>query len=104
MLTFDSRHPKSKPFSIPSNKQQMMQNDYHEGYFWHAYAAIECIAAAINATDQIEGDVLSHWLHHHQVSTTLGKLTWDTNGDLMDDNYKIYIWDKSGSYRPISIN
>jgi branched-chain amino acid transport system substrate-binding protein len=68
------------------------------GYTLYAYAAVQVIAAAIAHTDTTDGQKLAHYLHQHQVDTVLGTKSWDTNGDLFDTNFYIYLWDEHGNY------
>lgn len=75
-----------------------------QGYYWHGFAAVESVAQALQASQQTQGDKLSHWLHQHQVHTVLGALTWDTNGDPQHGDYQIYLWNKAGTFEAIRKN
>lgn len=72
-----------------------------EGYTLYAYASVQAIAEAIQATQSVEGNVLSHWLKTNTVNSILGPLTWDEKGDLKGQNYIIYEWDDTGHYQAI---
>ena len=46
--------------------------------------------------------LLSLWLHQNKVDTILGEKSWDTNGDVINSEFTMYIWDENGKYWPIS--
>ena len=73
------------------------------GYTLYAYSAVQAIAAAMQATKSTNGLKLSKWLHHNTVNTALGLKSWDTNGDIIDAEYKMYIWNNDGHYKPITL-
>lgn len=75
-----------------------------EGYSLYGYAAVQAIAQAIEQTDSTEGAVLSHWLHQNRVSTVLGEKSWDTNGDIIDSDYHIFMWGNEGQFNQIKLN
>lgn len=73
------------------------------------YAAIQVIYEAIKNNIQpnvsnhsLNGRILSNWLHNNKVQTILGEKSWDTNGDVTDSEFNIYIWDENGQYWPFS--
>ncbi len=72
------------------------------GYTMYAYSAVQAIATTMQATKSTNGQKLSEWLHHHTVDTVLGLKSWDTNGDIIDADYKMYIWNNYGKYQEIS--
>jgi len=65
------------------------------GYAMYAYAAAQVIAAAIEQVNSTDGTKLAAWLHQHEVDTVLGKKSWDTNGDIIAAEFKMYCWDKN---------
>jgi branched-chain amino acid transport system substrate-binding protein len=73
------------------------------GYTLYAYTAVQAIAAAMQATKSTDGLKLATWLHHNTVDTVLGQKSWDTNGDIIDADYKMYIWNNDGHYTAISM-
>ena len=72
------------------------------GYSMYAYCAVQAIAAAMQATKSTNGKDLAAWLHQNTVDTVLGLKSWDTNGDIIDAEYKMYIWNNYGNYQPIA--
>jgi branched-chain amino acid transport system substrate-binding protein len=97
LMTFG---PDPKTFKINQEivRDMRAKNLEVDGYALYAYAAIQAVAAAIEHTDTTDGEKLAHYLHHHQVNTVLGTKSWDTNGDLFDTNFYIYLWDEKGNY------
>lgn len=74
------------------------------------YAAIQIIYAAIqnnltanNDTHNLNGRALANWLHNHKVTTILGEKSWDTNGDITDSEFTMYLWDEKGEYWNYSV-
>ncbi len=69
-----------------------MQANHMEtsGYALYAYAAVQVLAQAIDATNTTDGLTLANWLHQNEVDTVLGKKSWDTNGNVNNAKYKVY--------------
>lgn len=84
------------PNTLVSSKTVIhnMQQQHLEttGYALYAYATVQSIAKAIESTNNTNGASLANWLHHHEVDTVLGKKSWDTNGDIINAEFKIYMW------------
>lgn len=76
------------------NATHKMQQKHLEttGYALYAYATVQVIANAVEHTNQTEGTILADYLHQHVVDTVLGKQSWDTNGDIIATDFKIYTW------------
>ena len=73
------------------------------GYSLYAYSAVQVIAAAMNATKSTNSNQLAKWLHHNEVNTVLGLKSWDTNGDVTNADFYMYIWNNNGQYHRISV-
>jgi branched-chain amino acid transport system substrate-binding protein len=90
------------PRNIPEGKTvvaQFRQAGYEpEGYTLYAYAAVQVIAAALQANTTTQGAVLSAWLRAHPVPTVMGLKAWDAKGDLSVSDYIVYRWDAKGEY------
>lgn len=56
------------------------------------------------AIERINGMILANWLHHNKVTTILGEKSWDTNGEIIDAEFDMYIWDDKGSYWKLNTN
>ncbi len=73
-----------------------------EGQALFGYSAIQVINAAIENNTSTNGRILAHWLHQNKVNTILGEKSWDTNGDVINAEFTMYIWDENGKYWPLS--
>jgi branched-chain amino acid transport system substrate-binding protein len=60
------------------------------GYALYTYATVQTIVKAIESTNTTDGITLSNWLHQHEVDTVLGKKSWDTNGNIINNKFRIY--------------
>ena len=66
-----------------------------EAYTLYAFAAIQSIAAALQANDvSKDGKKLAAWLKANSVQTVMGKKEWDSKGDLKVSDYVMYKWSK----------
>lgn len=63
-----------------------------------SYAAIQIINTALQNNTSTNGRILAHWLHQNTVSTILGDKSWDTNGNIIDDEFVMYVWNNKGNY------
>lgn len=48
--------------------------------------------------NNLNGRILADWLHHNKVPTILGEKSWDTNGEIINGEFNMYIWDDQGHY------
>lgn len=71
-----------------------MQNSNLEtnGYSLYSYAAVEAIDAALTGAKTHDGIKLANWLHQNKVDTVLGEKSWDTNGDIINAEFAVYLW------------
>jgi len=97
LMTFGS-DPKKFKTNADIVRNMHSKNLEVDGYSLYAYAAVQAVAAAIENTDTTDGEKLANYLHHHQLNTVLGTKSWDTNGDLFDTNFYVYLWDDKGHY------
>lgn len=79
-----------------------------QGQGLFGYAAIQIINTAIqnyydtnNNVNNLNGRILAHWLHQNKINTILGEKSWDTNGDVIDAEFTMYMWDENGKYWPM---
>ena len=90
------------PRKIPQGKkvvESFRQGKYEpEGYTLYAYATMQAIAQAIQATHATDGQKLAEWLHTHTVETVMGPKAWDAKGDLQASDYVMYRWKDDGTY------
>lgn len=74
------------------------------GHELFGYAAVEVINAAINNVNYITTQSLASWIHNNKIQTIMGEKSWDTNGDILNSEFSIYIWDDKGRYWPLNFN
>jgi branched-chain amino acid transport system substrate-binding protein len=89
--------------SLPIIEEMRKVHLETNGYTLYAYSAVQAIATAMQATKSTNGLKLAKWLHSNTVNTALGIKAWDTNGDIIDAEYKMYIWNNDGHYKPITL-
>lgn len=67
------------------------------------YTAIQIINAALqnNSNYNYNSRILADWLHQHKVSTILGEKSWDTNGNIIDDEFAMYLINTNEQYKLI---
>lgn len=99
-MTF-GRDPRSFSEGQTVIKEFRKQGFEPEGYTLYAYATLEIIADAIQATHAHQGDKLSKWLHANTVKTIMGDKNWNDKGDLTETDYVIYAWKTDGTYAEI---
>ncbi|MFG5119224.1 branched-chain amino acid ABC transporter substrate-binding protein [Methylorubrum sp. POS3] len=69
-----------------------------EGYTLYAYAAVQILAKAVEATGSTEGEKLAAYLHQGKPTTTaIGDIAYDKKGDITRPDYVIYEWKKGPS-------
>lgn len=82
-----------------------------EGYTLYTYAAVQAVAAAMQATlgksKRPNGMKMASWLKSNKVNTVMGPRSWDKNGDLTIIDYVVYKWvfeGKNRKYRELRPN
>jgi branched-chain amino acid transport system substrate-binding protein len=60
-----------------------------------AYAAVQLIADGINAVGEDPAKV-AEYLHTHSFDTAIGKVEYDSKGDLKNFEFAVFKWDKNG--------
>lgn len=71
-----------------------------EGYTLQSYAALEVLMQAIATAGKTEGAAIAKALHGAEITTVLGKLSFDAKGDLKNPAYAMYRW-ANGTYKEI---
>lgn len=66
------------------------------------YAAIQIIRSALQNNTNKNPRILANWLHQNKVNTVLGEKSWDTNGNIINDAFAMYMWDANGNYSLIN--
>ncbi len=72
-----------------------------EGYTLYAYATIQALTSAMDATNSTNLDKMADWLHGNSVNTVLGEKSWDSKGDLKVSDFVMYQWDAKGKFRQL---
>jgi len=72
-----------------------------EGYTLYAYATIQALTAAMDATDSTNLDKMADWLHSNSVNTVLGEKSWDGKGDLKVSDFVMFQWDGNGKFQQL---
>lgn len=71
------------------------------GYTLYAYASVQAIAQAMQATHSRDGVHLGKWLRRNEVHTVAGPKRWDAQGDLATPDFEMYRWDAQGGYAAV---
>lgn len=65
------------------------------------YTAIQIINAALQNNSNYNSRILANWLHQNKISTILGEKSWDTNGNIANDEFAIYMINSNNQYKLI---
>ncbi len=82
-------------YDLPTTDSMQLKNltlKTH-GYITHSYAAVEILARALQNNKTITSKNLADYLHYNKFNTVLGTIYWDSNGELFDHNFRIFLWD-----------
>lgn len=97
IFTFDI-DPRTRP-EARAVVARFRANGYEpEGYTLHTYAAIQVWAAAAEKARSLNHDQVAEVMHQLSFDSVLGKISFDSKGDLTEHDYAWYIW-KDG--RPV---
>jgi branched-chain amino acid transport system substrate-binding protein len=96
IMTFDS-DPRKNPAAAEVVRRFAAQNYDPEGYTLLSYAAVQVFAEAARRANGTALNGLVTNMHGRSFDTVIGRLTYDTKGDLTQPNYVFYIW-KDGKY------
>lgn len=67
-----------------------------------AYAAVQILVDSINAVGQDPTKVADH-MHKATFNTAIGKVEYDTKGDLKEFEFAVFKWDKAGNLEQLKI-
>jgi len=68
----------------------------------NAYAAVQVWAQAVEAAGSLALDKVTEALHSRQFDTVLGRIGFDTKGDVTGfDPWQWYVWQADGTYVPL---
>lgn len=65
-----------------------------------AYAAVQTIAEGIKGAGSTDPVKVAQYLHGATLNTTIGKTSWNAQGDLNEFNFQVYSWHQDGSRSP----
>jgi branched-chain amino acid transport system substrate-binding protein len=70
-----------------------------EGYVLYSYAAVQVWAAAATKAGTTDAQKVAATIKANKAGwdTVLGRVAFDTKGDVTESNYVFYVW-KDGSY------
>ena len=89
-------------YDVPSIDHQKLKGlglkNY--GYITHSYAAVEVLAKALQNNKILTSEHIANYLHYNKFNTALGTIYWDSNGELFDHNFKIFLWNNENSSKP----
>ena len=69
-----------------------------EGYTLYAYAAVQILAKAVEATGSTDGEKLAAYLHGGKpTATVIGDIAYDKKGDITRPDYVLYEWKKNAA-------
>ncbi|SHF50597.1 L-leucine-binding protein/L-isoleucine-binding protein/L-valine-binding protein [Lampropedia hyalina DSM 16112] len=79
---------------------QAAKRDPDGAFQMPAYAAVEVIAASIEAVGDDPAKV-ADYLHATTFDTSIGKVEYDAKGDLKDFEFAVYQWDRAGNKKQL---
>lgn len=62
-----------------------------------SYAAVQVIVEGIKGAGSTDPQKVADYLHSHTLDTTIGKTSWNAQGDLKAFQFQIYSWHQDGS-------
>lgn len=69
-----------------------------EAYTLYAYAAVQILKAAVEATGSTEAEALAAYLHQGKPTpTVIGEIAYDKKGDITRPDYVMYVWKKNAN-------
>jgi branched-chain amino acid transport system substrate-binding protein len=66
-----------------------------------AYTATMAIADGIKGSGSTDPTKVAAWLHKNSIEAPIGKVSWNSQGDLNSFAFKVYEWHKDGSHTPV---
>jgi len=89
-FTFD---PRNFPTARPVIERMRAEEQNAEGFTLYAYAAVQALVAAAEATGSLESARLAEWLRGgNRFDTVVGPVAFDMKGDLKDPRIAWFRW------------
>jgi len=96
LMTF-SPDPRKNPVAAPVVAEFRKKGIEPEGYVLYTYGAIQAWAQAVAKAGTTDEKKVIAALHKNQFDTVLGKIGFDSKGDVTAPGYVFYVW-KNGKY------
>jgi branched-chain amino acid transport system substrate-binding protein len=66
-----------------------------------AYTATMAIVDGIKGAGTVDPTKVAAWLHKNSIDSPIGKVSWNSQGDLNSFAFKVYEWHRDGSHTPV---
>jgi branched-chain amino acid transport system substrate-binding protein len=96
LFTF-SPDARRNPEAASVVKRFQAENFEPEGYTLGTYAAVQAWAQAVEKAHSFDLQAVTPSLHAHQFNTVLGRIGFDSKGDITTASWVWYVW-RSGKY------
>jgi len=102
LMTFGP-DPRNKPNAKPVVEKFRAQGYEPEGYTLYTYAALQVYKQAVEKVGSTDLDKVAAQMRKMDFDTVIGKLAFDSKGDVTTPAYVFYKWD-NGKYAEITTN
>jgi branched-chain amino acid transport system substrate-binding protein len=103
LFTFGS-DPRTKPTAKAIVEKFKARNIDPEGYTLYTYAAFQVWAQAVTKVGSTDPKKVIDAIKAGEWDTVLGKMAFDSKGDVKAIDYVVYKWDAKGDYAQIDAN
>jgi branched-chain amino acid transport system substrate-binding protein len=93
--------PRNKPTAAAVVAKFKAKNIDPEGYTLYTYAALQVWSQAANKAGTTDAKKVMETIKAGSWDTVIGKLEYDSKGDIKQLDYVVYKWDASGNYTQI---
>ena len=94
--------PRNKPTAKAIVEKFKANKIDPEGYTLYTYAAIQIWSQAVKKTGTTDPKKVMAAIRAGSWDTVMGKIDYDTKGDIKQIDYVVYKWDASGNYTEIN--
>jgi branched-chain amino acid transport system substrate-binding protein len=95
--------PRNKPTAQAIVEKFKAKNIDPEGYTLYTYAAFQVWSQAVTKTGSTDPKRVIDTIKAGEWDTVLGKMAFDSKGDLKATDYVVYKWDAKGAYAQIDM-
>ena len=103
LFTF-SRDPRKRPSAAALVEKFKAKNIDPEGFTLYTYAAIQVWTQAATKAGTTDPKKVMDTIKAGSWDTVIGKLEYDSKGDIKQLDYVVYKWDDKGAYAEVSRN